>query len=201
MLLLLLLLASSDPLSSPPAPVVPEGRNVEAALVSQGVFDPGVHVFARTSFVNALEVRYHHELPTFGPRLAPEIAYGLGRSQADLGAGVGELYLHRLSVGGRASIPLRWRPLRGFARAGAIGMHATALVHDPYRSHREEASALGLYAGGGLELDAGPLTSTRNRLVVSMELGHAATTGFALGRMGRLDVNGVYVSWGARLRF
>lgn len=196
------LAAAQEPPTGGPAaaPRAPGEWQVGLSVVQQGIFDPGMRLFSGDRFATALEARASHELAADRVHLAWEGAYGISRSRKSLGGGSeGDLILQNASLGIRGAIELG--ALRPFARAGAAAMHGTALVHDPYRDHREEGFTPGAYGAGGLEVDMGPITGPGNRLVLSAEAGHLWTPGLRLGRMGTLGVNGVFFGAGASVRF
>lgn len=187
-----------------PAMAAPRGWEIEGGVASQGVFDPGVHLFSRSSWLAGPEIRLRRDLPgDHAVRIAPEVSWslvGIGRTLGpDAGA---QLYLHRAQIGARATAPLLARGgLSGYARGGVDVLYATAITRDAFHSRTRDAVAGGAAVAAGLVLDAGSLTSASSRLLLSVEAGHAAAMPLAFGRWGHLDVNGANVSATVAVRF
>ena len=186
----------------------PLGWDVEAALHSQGVFDRGVHVFAEDSYLSGGELRVRRAVAPSMSRFAasPELAYGLAHaSRLYAGGASTELYLQRYQAGVRASAEVGPVPaLRPVLRAGVAGIWGTALAHGTYRDHREEAYGYGAYASGGIEVDmrnAFNLLEPQQHVLFGIEVGHLYTSGLDFGRMGGLDVNGLFMSAQLAARF
>ncbi len=186
-----------------PAPAIRRtGWTTEVALLNQAIFDPGFALFSGRNVIPGVELRARRDLLDAGwLRIAPEASYGFARPRRSLGDTETEMWLSRASAGGRVSVSRPSLPaLRAFARAGVMGLHGTALVHDPHRDHREEGFGAGAYASGGAEIDAGVLVPGRS-LHFALEAGHAYSPGMDFGRMGTLTIDGAFWSASAAVRF
>lgn len=186
----------------------PLGWEVEAAIHSQGVFDGGVHVFSEDSYLTGAELRVRKTMPGTMSRFsaAPELSYGAAHAtRLYPGAATTELWLQRFQAGARASLAIDRLPrLRPVARAGATGLWGTALAHDSFKDHREEAFGFGAYVSGGFEADLGPaftVLEPQQHLTLGLEVGHLYTGGLSFGEMGELGINGVYYSAQIGFRF
>lgn len=200
--------AAAVPPETPRPARSPLGWDVEAALHSQGVFDRGVHVFAEDSYLSGGELRVRRAVAPSMSRFtaSPELAYGLAHaSRVYAGGASTELYLQRYQTGVRASAAVGPVPaLRPVLRAGVAGLWGTALAHGTYRDHREEAYGYGAYASGGIEVDlrsAFNLLEPQQHVLFGIEVGHLYTSGLDFGRMGGLDVNGLFMSAQLAARF
>jgi len=198
-----LLLATLSPLAAH-AQEAPRGWEIEAAETSQGVFDPGVHLFSSSSWIPGGEIRVRRDVSGESAlRVAPEASLGLFGAGRTLEAGASStLWLRRGSVGARVTMPLLAHGgLSAFARAGATMTWASAAIDDPYQKRSRDVLAPGALVAGGLTIDAGPLTSSASHLLLSFEAGHSATTPMAFGRWGKLEANGVELSGSVAIRF
>lgn len=198
--------APTDPGLPPTAPPAPHRRwELEAAIHSVGIFESGMHVFSEEPWLSGPELRLRRAIAPADARIAvaPEISYGFGHAgRSYVGGASTELWLQRFSAGARTTVhDSRLRALTPFVRTGATGLWGTALAHDLYRDYREEAYGFGLYASAGAELDFTHLASRRTRFVAGAEVGHLYTGGLTFGEMGTLDVNGLFFSVQASLRF
>lgn len=198
---------SPTPATAPatePAPDFARGSwELSGSLESQGVFDPGVHLFSRNSWLEGAGITARRAGGGEGLRAGPELGYAfLDDSRDDLAAKTtSRIDLHRVSLGVRASVPLGRSGVRVFGRTGVEGVLSTASVDDPYRTHTRTALGAGGYASAGLEAELAVRSARGPRIMVALEAGHTLVPRLDYGPWGTLAINGASFSASVGFRF